>query len=194
MPQRDPDAAGTGLCLRLPESATRLCCTWGGVGFFATGRVASTPKPRQDWTNRYGAIVESVRLIEPAISLETIRRRIPDLTWAVYPRSITTPRPPVAGKIRSLITLRRRTGLPDLSDAALAESSIDELRAVAISRAVDSAPARAYTRMYRVRSQAIRLYVLRRANGTCEWCQSHAPFMRPDGSPYLEPHHVTRPG
>lgn len=43
-----------------------------------------------------------------------------------------------------------------------------------------------------VRSRAVRDYVLLRANGKCELCLLPAPFLRTDGTPYLEPHHTTR--
>jgi hypothetical protein len=33
-------------------------------------------------------------------------------------------------------------------------------------------------------------YVEERANGFCERCESPAPFLRPDGDPYLEVHHI----
>jgi len=164
----------------------------GGYGFFATGRVGSSPRPRRNWSNRFGAVIEGICLIAPAISLATIRRRIPELTWAIYPRSITTPEPAVARKIRFLVADRRRTGMPDLSAEALEAANIDELRRVALLRSVRSVSARSSVHLYRARSQAIRLYVLRRANGTCESCLADAPFSRADGSPYLEPHHVTR--
>jgi 5-methylcytosine-specific restriction protein A len=42
------------------------------------------------------------------------------------------------------------------------------------------------------RSAVVRAYVLRRASGVCECCRKPAPFQRPDGQPYLEPHHVHR--
>lgn len=42
------------------------------------------------------------------------------------------------------------------------------------------------------RSKAVRDYVLLRSRGECESCHEPAPFMRVDGSPYLEPHHTTR--
>jgi len=45
-------------------------------------------------------------------------------------------------------------------------------------------------RTYYERSEVIRRYVLARANGICEACRKRAPFNRPDGSPYLEPHHT----
>jgi hypothetical protein len=35
-------------------------------------------------------------------------------------------------------------------------------------------------------------YVLKRANGHCEACKKAAPFLRKDGTPYLEPHHIKR--
>jgi 5-methylcytosine-specific restriction enzyme A len=42
------------------------------------------------------------------------------------------------------------------------------------------------------RSRTISDYVLRRAAGNCESCEKPAPFMKTNGSPYLEPHHVNR--
>lgn len=42
------------------------------------------------------------------------------------------------------------------------------------------------------RSADVRNYVLARANGACEGCEKPAPFIRKDGSPYLEPHHIRR--
>jgi 5-methylcytosine-specific restriction protein A len=47
-------------------------------------------------------------------------------------------------------------------------------------------------RIFYERSLAVREYVLRRANATCEACGRPAPFSRLDGSPYLEPHHIRR--
>ncbi|AKK00035.1 HNH endonuclease [Pseudomonas sp. MS646] len=42
------------------------------------------------------------------------------------------------------------------------------------------------------RSKRIANYVLKRAGGICESCGKPAPFMKKNGSPYLEPHHVNR--
>jgi hypothetical protein len=161
-------------------------------GFFATAKIATRPKPRANWKNRYGAGLKMIRLIEPAISLSAIRRHIPELTWAVYPRSITTPPAEIASEIRKLISARRKTGLPDLDDEALQDANIDELRKAALLSARSFAAKRRRTLIYRVRSKAIHLYVLSRANGHCEGCDTAAPFRKPDGSPYLEPHHTTR--
>lgn len=45
---------------------------------------------------------------------------------------------------------------------------------------------------YRLRSEAVRQYVLARANGVCESCDSSAPFSTLAGGLYLEPHHIRR--
>jgi len=42
------------------------------------------------------------------------------------------------------------------------------------------------------RSGDLKIYVLRRANGTCEGCDQPAPFRTTAGHPYLEPHHTRR--
>jgi hypothetical protein len=112
----------------------------GGYGFFATARVTSIPKRRTDWKNRYGAGLTGIRLIRPAISVATNRRAIPSLTWANYPRAITTPPPRVAKRILALIAERRRGRLPELDDKALTEANIDELRRVADERPLSCAP------------------------------------------------------
>lgn len=42
------------------------------------------------------------------------------------------------------------------------------------------------------RSEAVKVYVLRRAGDICEGCEQAAPFKKPDGRGYLEPHHIRR--
>jgi 5-methylcytosine-specific restriction protein A len=39
---------------------------------------------------------------------------------------------------------------------------------------------------------AVKAYVLRRADGTCEGCGNPAPFTTSAGRPYLERHHTRR--
>ena len=46
--------------------------------------------------------------------------------------------------------------------------------------------------MIRYRSNCLRIYVLRRANGICEACGNDAPFTNALDKPYLEPHHILR--
>lgn len=42
----------------------------------------------------------------------------------------------------------------------------------------------------RIRSPYVVQYVLNRADGLCDLCQQKAPFLKKDGTPYLEVHHV----
>jgi len=163
----------------------------GGYGFFATATINSIATPRKDWRNRYGAALKDFKLIEPAISLATIQKYIPELTWANYPRSVTTPNDEIANKIRNLIHKRRKTGLPDYDDESIEELNIDELKKIALMRSSSSLSKQKRTAIYRARSLAIKRYVLCRADGACEFCKQEAPFFKPDGNAYLEPHHTT---
>lgn len=164
----------------------------GGFGFFATGRIASLPTPRSDWPNRYSAGLDSIRLISPAISLAGIARGVSEFAWTNYPRSITTPAPGVAAQIRALIARRRKTGLPDLDDESLAAANMDESLRVALLSARSVVARTQQLTWHRARSRAIHRFVLLRAEGHCEACGVIAPFQKPDGSAYLEPHHATR--
>ncbi|MDX2043597.1 MAG: HNH endonuclease [Acidobacteriota bacterium] len=161
-------------------------------GFFAIAKVKSFPEPREDWDNRYGASLTAIKLIEPAIPISIVRQKIPDFAWAKYPRSITTPDTKTASKIKKLINTHQRTGILDLDDDAFAKLQPDELRKIALLKARKSLTPKEQKSVYRVRSQAIKLYVLKRSGGVCEGCGEKAPFRRDDGSGYLEPHHTTR--
>lgn len=163
-----------------------------GYGFFASAKIKSFPEPRVDWKNRYGAGLTAIKLIEPAIPISIIRQKIPDFAWAKYPRSITTLDAKTASKIRKLISTHRQTGILDLDDNAFAKLQLDELRKLALLKARKSLTPKEHKSIYRIRSQAIKLYVLKRSGGICEGCGEKAPFRRDDGSAYLEPHHTTR--
>jgi 5-methylcytosine-specific restriction protein A len=73
------------------------------------------------------------------------------------------------------------------------ENDLAEARRRAIAAACTTEPndTHGVRNLYK-RSRAVRDYVLLRANGICELCKTPAPFMRVDGSAYLEPHHTTR--
>jgi 5-methylcytosine-specific restriction protein A len=80
---------------------------------------------------------------------------------------------------------------PDEAD--LESKSLPELRALALAAAAaPKAPSKESQRTYYVRSAKVKAYVLKRANGHCEACKKAAPFLRKDGTPYLEPHHLKR--
>ncbi|SFB38434.1 5-methylcytosine-specific restriction enzyme A [Lentibacillus halodurans] len=44
----------------------------------------------------------------------------------------------------------------------------------------------------RYRAAAVKAYALTRANGICEACGEEAPFVKKDGTPFLEVHHLYR--
>ena len=118
----------------VPKTATKgdeLVIHIRGIGFFATARVTSHPRPRTDWKNRYRAEIDSVRLVRPPVSLAVLRRQFPDFGWAKYPRSITTPPVAVAERIRELISERRR-GEIDLDEDLVESANMDELKMMAL--------------------------------------------------------------
>lgn len=163
-----------------------------GHGFYATGTIDGAPRRRKDWKNRFGAALRNLRPIAPPISLATIQRSVPQLAWANYPRSITTPEPRVADRLRKLIADRRANGMERVHADRMDSLNLAELRAVALGSASRALKACSANVVRRVRSQAIARYVLRRAEGFCEGCARRAPFVATDGRPYLEPHHTTR--
>jgi HNH endonuclease len=164
-----------------------------GTAFFATARIISGSHPRPDWApNRYGAAVDRIKLIEPPISLGLIRKYMPELAWANYPRSYATPLPDVAQKIRKLIASRRMKSGADVKANDLEYASRDELRAKALKEARAITEKKLRMTKYRIRSTAVHLYVLDRAEGICEGCMNSAPFKNLKFMPYLEPHHTTR--
>ena len=72
-------------------------------------------------------------------------------------------------------------------------SSLGELRTLAMAAGAErSRVTSRHERTAYQRSRDIRNYVLARARGNCEGCKEQAPFLRPDGTPYLEPHHLRR--
>jgi 5-methylcytosine-specific restriction protein A len=71
--------------------------------------------------------------------------------------------------------------------------TLEELRALAKAAPGIVPPTKtAGARNIYQRSRDVRNYVLARAAGHCEGCKTSAPFVRKDGTPYLEPHHIRR--
>lgn len=74
----------------------------------------------------------------------------------------------------------------------VAPDDLEALRKAALEGASGEVePAEGRRRIWR-RSRAVRRYVLQRAGSKCEGCEQDAPFLRPTGQPYLEPHHTRR--
>lgn len=84
-----------------------------GSEFFSTAVIKTAPKPRPDWAHRYGAKLTAIKLVEPPIPLDSIRQHIPELAWAKYPQSITTPNSIIADKIRKLISESKEIATAD---------------------------------------------------------------------------------
>jgi 5-methylcytosine-specific restriction protein A len=80
----------------------------------------------------------------------------------------------------------------EYDEKGLWRKPIDEVRKLAEASVNRYATALERRSNVYLRSQAIRVYVLRRANGICEACGEPAPFMKADGKPYLETHHIKR--
>ena len=90
------------------QPGDRVVIHLAGVGLYAVADAASTTGPRRGWKNRYATALTNFRWISPPISIEDLKRRVPELKWANYPRSITTPTESVAKTLLRLI--QKRTG------------------------------------------------------------------------------------
>jgi len=93
-------------------------------------------------------------------------------------------------ELRSLEAVAEKVEAEPAVPSAL---TLEDLRRLAFSAATESsqAPSQGMRNVYQ-RSRDVRVYVLARANGKCEGCSAPAPFLRSDGTPYLEPHHLRR--
>jgi 5-methylcytosine-specific restriction enzyme A len=95
-----------------------------------------------------------------------------------------------------LVPLIEDTDIPsDVPQTARGSiATLDELRqrALKASQAVAKQASGDSRRTYYQRSADVKAYVLARADGVCEGCDSPAPFVRKNGTPYLEPHHTRR--
>ena len=78
---------------------------------------------------------------------------------------------------------------PEISTPSL--GSLKEQAYLAASPRASSKVSRAEKTVYQ-RADAVKRYVLARAEGVCEACRKPAPFAKRTGEPYLEPHHTRR--
>ena len=67
---------------------------------------------------------------------------------------------------------------------------LDQLRSRLNARVGNQPNGREAKRRTNLRSEDLRIYVRRRANGRCQGCEEPAPFSTRKGHPYLEPHHT----
>ena len=78
-----------------------------------------------------------------------------------------------------------------VSSKGLKSKSLEELRQIALTAVPKTSSKMEIKTSVAVRSEAIKIYVLKRANGTCEGCGNDAPFQSKNG-PFLEVHHINR--
>jgi 5-methylcytosine-specific restriction protein A len=69
---------------------------------------------------------------------------------------------------------------------------LSKLRKMASASYASKKSAEERRALAKMRSKAIRVYVLKRANGVCEACGRHSAFRTSSGRPYLEAHHIRR--
>jgi HNH endonuclease len=100
------------------------------------------------------------------------------------------PRPTIMAVIRPGTISGRTYDYYEIEEANESPTSIAELREQAYQFA-DMAPPKVRREGWeRTRSQIIAQYALIRSRGICEGCKQSAPFMRRNGEPYLEIHHI----
>ncbi|SDJ73545.1 HNH endonuclease [Salimicrobium halophilum] len=69
--------------------------------------------------------------------------------------------------------------------------SLEQLRAIAGAVETSDDPRETKVQV-RHRAAAVKAYALARADGVCEACVEEAPFVKKDGTPFLEVHHLFR--
>ena len=80
----------------------------------------------------------------------------------------------------------------DKNEQELWQQSLTTLRKKAVASSQTARTPTERKALVRQRSAAIKVYVLKRANGICEACGENAPFKTSAGRPYLESHHIRR--
>lgn len=123
----------------------------------------------------------SLRFEGEWICEDVLRRPGPDRDGAV--------RTALVFELRSIETVSEveEDAAPASETTSLEDLRLEAIAAASIGRVVGTSQRNVFAR-----SRAVHSYVLRRAGGHCEGCGSPAPFLRTDGSPYLEPHHIRR--
>ena len=74
----------------------------------------------------------------------------------------------------------------------LKSRTLAQLRQAALATASERATSFERKIQYRERSQAIKLYALKRSHDICAGCNQSAPFKLPGGQPFLEVHHIDK--
>ena len=105
--------------------------------------------------------------------------------------------PDIDGSQRTAIVfeLSRTEDFDGDQDATISQLDgldLNDLRNRALSSSAEFRTPTERKTQVRLRSDAIKRYARRRANGNCEFCLESAPFTTTKGEPYLEVHHVKK--
>jgi 5-methylcytosine-specific restriction protein A len=96
-------------------------------------------------------------------------------------------------ELLSLSELREVSIVPDvLGDDPAWDEPLDLLREKALAAVTGVGGAEGGGAGVDERGEAVQIYTLRRAEGTCEGCGEEAPFATTSGRAYLETHHIRR--
>ena len=116
--------------------------------------------------------------------------------WVDAPDTKQDMRKAILFELVSLVSLDSANDEPQEgateTDRESSSEFLAELRRKALANSAESRTPVERRALFRMRSRAIRLYVLARAAGKCEGCGASAPFVTQNGQPYLEPHHIRR--
>lgn len=114
--------------------------------------------------------------------------------WETAPDSAGNMRQAIVFELRPLDMVADAVETQPITYGATnaAADTLAKLRALAMAAAAPSKPGGTSVRTIYERSADVRNYVLARAKSVCEGCNNPAPFLRKDGTGYLEPHHIRR--
>lgn len=87
--------------------------------------------------------------------------------------------------VENIFSQKPEISIPD-------DLTLEEILKRASAQARVNAPARERKANYYQRSEYVKLYALKKANGKCQSCGQEAPFRNKKGEPYLEVHHLRR--
>jgi 5-methylcytosine-specific restriction protein A len=142
-----------------------------------------------------------------AVFEQVSRGHVRFVGWADYLDHHIEERPDIRENLRSAIVfeLSLRPEIPDsdvdtqatsnpqrLSEKETHKLTLEELREIALGSAQKASNRKVQRVVVHNRALAVKKYVLMRADGTCEGCDSPAPFLNKRSQPYLEPHHTHR--
>lgn len=78
----------------------------------------------------------------------------------------------------------------EVEDDSKDELTLQELRQIAEEQGSETVSRTSVSQTRYARSESVKRYARRRADGVCEGCDEPAPFRNKNGDPYLEVHHV----